>query len=169
MDTLRRVLRGVDTFTKWQGYILAYLIFSLIFITITDITGRQIGFVTMWAFDIEWFHNGALLMLAMGYAVFHDQHVRIDILTSRWSPVTQSIMMAISYGVIVIPVMIFIGINAWGFASHSLALGEETVMAWHAPLWPIKFCIFVGICLMLPQCFTELIRNIYFSIKKEKL
>jgi TRAP-type mannitol/chloroaromatic compound transport system permease small subunit len=162
-------MKGVDTFTRWQGYILAYLIFTLIFITMADITGRQAGYVTMWAFDVEWFHNGALLMLAMGYAVFRDQHVRIDILTSRWSSRTQSIMMAISFGIIIIPVMIFIAINAWDFALHSLSLQEETVMAWHAPLWPIKSCIFVGICLMLPQCFTELIRHIYFIIKKEKL
>ena len=169
MEKLRRAVRGVDTFTKWQGYCLAPFMLTLIATVWIDIILRETGGVTMWAFDIEWFHYGLMLMLAMGYAVLRDQHVRVDLITTRFSPWTQAVLMALSYAVFIIPLMILVAIYGWDFAMHARDIGETTVTYWHAPLWPIKLFIFIGICLMLPQCFAELIRNIYFVVKRETL
>lgn len=169
MEKLRGVLRGVDTFTKWQGYLLVPLVPALVGITIYDITARQLGMFTAWAFDVEWFIYGSLLMLAMGYTALKDQHVRIDLLTTRFSPRVQAALMAFSYAVFVIPLMVMLGIYAFDFALEAKTIGEMTLMAWASPLWPVKSFIFLGVCFLLPQCFAELIRNIYFVIKKEKL
>lgn len=169
MEKLRRVLRWVNTFTKWQGYLLAPFCLSLIAITIWDITAREFGLFSAWAFDIEWFHYGFIMMVAMGYAVLREQHVRVDLVTTRFSPRTQALLMALSYLVFVIPLMVFVAIYAWHFAMYSKGMNEVTLTPWACELWPIKFAIFIGICLMLPQCFAELIRHIYFVIKREKL
>ena len=123
----------------------------------------------MWAFDVEWFTYAFILMLAMGYAVLKGQHVRIDLATVRYSPWTQELIMAISYAVIVIPLMVSIAILSWDFAWKAMEIGEITLIAWYAPIWPVKWFIFIGCILMLPQCFAELTRHIYFLIKKERL
>jgi len=169
MNKLRKILAGVDTFTKWQGYVMAPFCVTLILITLYDITGRRLGLFTAWAFDTEWFHYGFLMMLTMGYAVLKDQHVRVDLVTTRFSPRTQAILMAVSYLFFVIPFMILIVIYSWDFGMHAREVGEISLTAWAGPLWPIKMSIFIGICLMLPQCFAEAIRNIYAAIKREKL
>ena len=123
----------------------------------------------MWAFDVEWFTYAFILMLAMGYSTMKKQHVRIDLATVRFSPWMQEFIMAFSYAVIIIPLMVFIAIYSWTFAWKAMLINELTLVAWYAPIWPIKFFIFIGCMLMLPQCFAELTRHIYFLIKKESL
>lgn len=166
---LRKVLRAVDTFSLWQGYFLAVFVVGLIGITLYDIIGRQFGQFTMWAFDIEWWTYAFIMMLAMGYAVLKRQHVRIDLATVRYSPRTQELIMAFSYAVIIIPFMVFIAVYSWKFAWYAMEIGEITLIAWYAPIWPIKWFIFIGCILMLPQCFAELTRHIYFLTKGERL
>ena len=169
MGKLGKVLRWVDTFTKWQGYIVSALCLTLIGSTIFDITARQFGLYTDMIFDLEWFQYAALLMLPLGYAVLRGAHVRVDIVTERFSPRTQAIIMAGSYLVFVIPVVILIAKYGWDFAMMAYDRHETTTTAWHGMLWPVKSLIFVGAILMLPQCFVELIRNTIFAIKKVKL
>lgn len=166
---LEKVLRYIDAFTKWQGYIISFLCITLIGITMVDIVGRQLGFYTAWAFDLEWFQYSALLMLALGYGVLRQAHVRIDLVTSRFSPRVQSFLIAFSYLAFVIPFTILIAKYAWDFGMISKVTNETTLTAWHGALWPIKFLIFIGFCLMIPQCFAELIRHTIFVFKKEKL
>ena len=169
MEKLGRVLRWVDTFTKWQGYLLAPLCLSLIALTLWHIIGRQLGVFTAWAFDLEWYTNGYLLMLCMGYALLKGQHVRIDIVTTRYPPRIQALLMVVSYLVFVITPMVLVARYAWDWAMFSRSVGEITVTGWAGPMWLIKVSVFAGICLMLPQCFAELIRHTIFVFKKEKL
>ncbi len=166
---LRKVLRGVDIFSNGHKYFLSILIIGLVFITLYDVIGRQFGRMTGWAFDVEWFTYAAILVLSMGYAVFKGQHVRIDSLTARYSPWTRELLIALSYLVFVIPFMVFIAVYSWSFAWEAMETGELTLIGWYAPLWPVKFLLPIGCILMLPQCFAELTRHIYFLIKKERL
>lgn len=166
---LRKVVRAVDTFSLWQGYFLAFFVVFLICITLYDIIGRQFGQFTMWAFDVEWFTYAFIMMLAMGYAVLKGQHVRIDLLTIRYPPRLQELIMALSYVVIIIPLIVFIAVYSWKFAWSAMLIGELTLIAWYAPIWPVKWFIFIGCIIMLPQCFVELTRHIYFLTKGERL
>jgi len=124
---------------------------------------------TAWAFDCEWFTFALILMLSMGYAVLKRQHVNIDLVTTHYSPWAQELMMVISYSLFTIPLTVFIAVWGWAFALRSLEVGEMTLVAWQAPIWPIKFFLPIGCILLLPQCFAELIRHTYFVIKKERL
>ncbi|MBA7562667.1 hypothetical protein ES708_04320 [subsurface metagenome] len=169
MHILGKILRGIDAFTKLQGYIFAPLCITLIVMVLFDISARQFGLIIYWGYDIEWFQYAYILMLSLGYAVLKDQHVRIDLITTRYSPRVQAVLMAFSYAVFVIPLMIIIAINAWEFSMFAKGINEVTQRPWYCPLWPIKFAVFVGVVLMLPQCFAELTRNIIFVIKKVKL
>ena len=169
MDTVRRILRGVDTFTQWQGYCVAVFVIFLIAITLYDIIFRQFGVFTMWAFDVEWFTYAFILMLGMGYAVLKEQHVRIDIITEFFPPRLREGILAASFAVLIIPFMAFMAILGWEFAWKAMAINELTLIAWYAPIWPIKWFITIGCVLMLPQCFAELFRHTYFVVKKESL
>jgi len=169
MDTVRRILRGVDTFTRWQGYFLAVFVIFLIAITLYDIIFRQFGIFTMWAFDVEWFTYALILMLAMGYSVLVGQHVRIDILTEFFPLRVREGILAASFAIIIIPLMAFNAILGWEFAWKAMAINELTLIAWYAPIWPIKWFITIGCVIMLPQCFAELFRHTYFVFKKERI
>ncbi|MBA7562166.1 hypothetical protein ES708_03815 [subsurface metagenome] len=167
MDVLKTIVTYIDKFSKYQAYMLVPFPLGLILITMYDIVGRQLGLYTAWAFDTEWFIYGFIMMLGMAYAILKDQHVKIDLLTARYSKRMQSILVIVSYLVFTIPVMVIIAINALGFAMDSKAQGETVLTAWYFQLWPIKLFIFIGIIFMLPQCLAEIIRHAYFLIKKE--
>ena len=123
----------------------------------------------MWAFDVEWFTYAFILMLGMAYAVLTDQHVRIDLATVIYPYWLREGIMVFSYAVIIIPFMAFIAKLSWTFAWSAMAIDERTLIAWYAPIWPIKWFIFVGCVSMLPQCFAELIRHCYALVRKEQL
>ena len=169
MGKLGRILKGVDTFTKWQGYLLAPLCTTLIIIVVIDITLRELGQPIGWAWDIEWFHWAFLMTFAMGYSVLKEQHVRIDLLTTRFSPRTQAALIAFSYGVVVIPFMVMVAIYAWDFVGRSIRVEEVLYTTWTWRVWPIKAALLGGIFLMMPQCIAALIRNVYFAVKGERL
>ena len=145
------------------------LFYGIDYWVIFDIVARQFGMITDWGFDIEWFQYAFILMAALGYAVLKDQHVRIDLMTTRYPPRVQAALMAFSYAFFVLPLMILVAMTSWEWASWSRSVGEVTERPWYGPLWPIKYFIFTGIMLMLPQVFAQLTRNIVFVIKKVKL
>lgn len=169
MKTLIKILSGIDRFSYWQGEILSVPLVGLIVIIIYDITARQFGLLTVFLFDTEWFLYSGIMMVGMGVATLKDTHVRIDWITDKYSPRTQEIFMAISWGLIVLPCLGFISVYAWKFLMSAFLEQEKTVTAWHVVLWPVKSFIFTGIVLMIPQVVAQLIRSIYFVIKQEEL
>lgn len=169
MDRLRKVVRWVDTFTKWQGYFLGFFVLALMFITLFDITARQFNMFTGWAFDVEWFIHVLLMVVAMGYALLKGAHVRLDLMTTGLSPWAQELFLAISYTFFVIPLLAFFAWAGWDYTVTALVEKEITLIGWTALIWPIKSLITIGCVFMLFQCFAELTRSIYFLIKREKL
>lgn len=169
MDGLRRALRWIDTSSRWQANVFSIACLTLIGVTLADIIGRLFGQYTTQLFDIEWFHLGFLFMFGLSYSILTGSFVRVDLLSTRYSPWAQHLLMFLGFSLIGIPITVLFAVYAWHFAMVSWAMKELTMSAAKIPVYPIKMFIFAGLVLLLPQLTAEAIRHFYFIIKKAEL
>ena len=143
-------------------------LFTLTALVLFDVMARKFAWGIAWGFDIEWFHNAALLMIPLGYTAYKEAFVKIDLLTSGHSPRTQSILMIVSYMLFAIPFSLIIIIFGWNWSMDAM-MHQETTRTAHFPIAPIKFLVVVGFSLMLLQILAGVVRHAIFVIKRIEL
>ena len=113
--------------------------------------------------ETQLFLFGAMFLLGAAYTLRLDEHVRIDLLSSRWSERKQAIMDVIGFALFLLPVSILIFYHSLSFLSFSWHSGETTGNSF-LPLWPFKLLIPIGFALLIVQAISELIKRVaYFK------
>ncbi|MCZ7599850.1 MAG: TRAP transporter small permease subunit [Gammaproteobacteria bacterium] len=81
---------AIDTFSRWTGFVVAWLILPLCFAMVYEVVARKFFLApTMWAFDISRFLYGAMFTLGAAYALAKGVHIRADFIYRNWSPKAQ--------------------------------------------------------------------------------
>ncbi|MFQ5848317.1 MAG: TRAP transporter small permease subunit, partial [Candidatus Methylomirabilales bacterium] len=74
--------------------------------------------------ELEWHLFGPLFLLTAAYTLVYDEHVRVDILYSRFSARTRAYVDFVGSLLFLIPVCIIIIWTSWSFIGASWAAGE---------------------------------------------
>ena len=162
MVHLLKASRMIEKITDTFGKAASYLIYLLMFVIIYEVVARRLFTPTLWAFDVTYMIFGAHFMLVTAFALKYKAHVRTDIIYRGLSVRVQGILDSILYFVIFLP-----GIGAFFWVSYNYFLDswlirESTVMSpWSAPIYPLKFCLFLGVGMLLLQGIAELIKAIH--------
>src|SRR5262245_17257876 len=73
------VIRTIDTFTEWTGYLFVLLIIPLVFANVVEVFARYVlRAPTVWALDTTTMSYAALFMLGCALALLKGAHVRTD-------------------------------------------------------------------------------------------
>ena len=85
---MRKVLkilgRYIEASTEWSGKITRFLIPVVMLITSYEVVMRYFfRSPTIWAWDINVQVLAVLLFFGGGYVLFHDGHVRVDVIYAR--------------------------------------------------------------------------------------
>ncbi len=93
-----RFLSCIDTLSTWIGKAFAWLILVLTLGISYEVFVRYVlRAPTTWAFDFSYITYGALFLMAGGYTLVRNQHVRADVLYRFWRPRTQAMMDLLLY------------------------------------------------------------------------
>jgi TRAP-type mannitol/chloroaromatic compound transport system permease small subunit len=106
---------------------------------------------------------GALVLLAAPWTLASNEHIRIDILSSRLTQHTRNIIELVGHSLFLIPVALVLLITSWEFFELSYGMNEQSSNAGGLALWPPKFLIPLGSLLLLAQGVSELIKRICLS------
>ena len=101
-------------------------------------------------------------MLAAGYTFLRNEHVRIDILTSRLSPRGQNIVDVIGILFFLLPMAVLILWLSWPIVVNSVQSGEMSQNPGGLIRWPVKMLLPAGLALLVLQAISELIKRIAF-------
>src|SRR3546814_12016393 len=82
-------------------------------------------------------------MISGAYAYREDQHVRVDVLYTKFSPRGKAIADIIS-SVFFFIFTITLLWTGWRFASDAIQVGEHSFTEWGIQYWPVKLMIPVG-------------------------
>ena len=113
----------------------------------------------------NWLHESMFLMygmqyiLAGAYAYKVDQHVRVDVFYTKFSPRGKAIADIITS----VFFFIFVGtllVTSYKFAADAIGNDEHSFTEWAVQYWPVKLMMPIGAGLLLLQGVAKLIKDI---------
>ncbi len=161
MNALSRLALVIDTLNDWVGRSVRWLVLLAVLISAANAVARY-GFSlssNAWL-EIQWYLFAFVFLLAAGYTLKHDGHVRVDLFYSRLSPRTRDWIDLAGGLVFLLPMA---GLIAWlGWASFIEAwnLGERSADAGGLVRWPARLAIPLGFSLLALQGVAEIIHRV---------
>lgn len=156
---LLRVSKKINAVNELAGKGTAWLTVFLLAVVCFDVFARKVfNFSRVWVLDLEWHLFGLILLLAAGYALKHDRHVRVDLFYAGYSQKDKALTDFWGTLLFAIPWCIVVIAYSWDYALESFRLHEGASEPGGLPArYVIKFSITLGIFLLLLQAIAMLI------------
>jgi TRAP-type mannitol/chloroaromatic compound transport system permease small subunit len=167
---LREVARKIDAFQERIGHGVSWLMFAMVVVVFGDVILRYLfNKSSVFTQELEWHLFGLVYLLAAGYTMLYDEHVRIDILYSKWSPRTKAAVDFVLLFVMFFPSAVMIVMTTWPFVKHSFAVNEGSPDPGGIPFrWAYKSVIIVGFLLLMLQGVSQAVKNFYWMMGWEE-
>ena len=163
MHSLLRLSRLIDWINERVGRAVMWLVLIAVVISAGNALVRKLFNTSSNALlEIQWYLFAAIFMLAAGYTFLRNEHVRIDILTSRLSPRGQNIVDVIGILFFLLPMAVLILWLSWPIVVNSVQSGEMSQNPGGLIRWPVKMLLPAGLALLVLQAISELIKRIAF-------
>ncbi|MDJ0946914.1 MAG: TRAP transporter small permease subunit [Kiloniellales bacterium] len=156
---IKLFVRYVDAVNRVFGLIAMYLVYAMIGILFFSTISKNFFDPSLWTLEMAQFTMVTYYLLGGGYSMQTGDHVRMDLLYSRWSDRTKAIVDAITvlFLFVYMVLLLFGGISSTRYA---IQYGEESYSAWAPPMAPIKIIMCVGITLMLLQVIATFFKDL---------
>jgi TRAP-type mannitol/chloroaromatic compound transport system permease small subunit len=112
--------------------------------------------------EIQWYLFSAVFLLCSGYALLHNQHVRIDVISGRLSKRAQAWIDILGTVFFLMPMAIAILWMSWPVFVDAYQHHEVSTNAGGLLIWPARLMLPVGFLLLILQGLSELIKRIAF-------
>jgi TRAP-type mannitol/chloroaromatic compound transport system permease small subunit len=109
--------------------------------------------------EIQWYMFGAMFLLAAGYALKHEEHVRVDVFFSRMTPKQQAWLDVFGGIFFLMPMAVIIGWLSIPMVVNSIKIWEHSSDPGGLLRWPIKIVIPIGFALLALQGIAEIIKK----------
>lgn len=163
MRALLRLSRLIDALTERTGHAARWLILAAVLISAGNALMR---YAFNWSsnawLEIQWYLFAAVFLGCAGYALKHNQHVRVDVLSSRLSPRARAGIELFGTLVFLMPMALMVLVLSWPVFTDSMRSGEMSSNANGLPLWPARALVPFGFALLLLQGVSEAIKRIAF-------
>lgn len=163
---LRELARKIDAFQERFGSGVSWLMFGMVVVVFSDVIFRYV-FNRSWVFvqELEWHLFGLVYLLAAGYTMLYDEHVRIDVLYSKWSPRKKAWVDFVLLFVMFFPSAILVVYTTWPFVKHAWGVNEGSPDPGGLPArWAYKGVIIIGFVLLMLQGVSQAIKNFYWAM-----
>src|SRR5688572_1853374 len=163
MNILIAVARGIDALTERVGRAARWLILAAVLISAGNALARYAFNLSSNAWlEIQWYLFAAVFLLCAGYALKHGQHVRIDVISGRFSPRARAWLDIFGTVFFLLPMAILILALSWPVFLDSWRSGEVSANANGLVLWPARLLVPAGFALLVLQGIAELLKRIAF-------
>ncbi len=161
MGSLLRLSRVIDKINLTIGRYAAWLIVAAVLVSSVNAVVRKAFDLSSNAWlELQWVLFSAVFMLCASWAMLANEHIRIDIVNSRFSRRTRNIIDVVGHVVFLFPLAVVMLVTAWPFFLKSVRINEQSASAGGLPQWPAKALIFIGFAFLLAQGISELIKRI---------
>ena len=112
--------------------------------------------------EIQWYLFAAVFMLAAGYVLLKNAHVRIDFVASRLSARTRNWIDVIGIVAVLTPFCLICIYLSWPLVVNAWETGEMSSNAGGLIRWPVYLMMPAGFLLLLLQGLSELVKRVAF-------
>lgn len=161
MQLLLIISRAIDWLNGWVGRLVYWLVLAAVVISSGNAVVRYLFSVSSNAWlEVQWYMFAAVFLLASGYTLLKNEHVRIDVVTSHLSRRAQLWIDVIGTVLFLLPMVLLILYLSWPMFTMSLKSGEMSGNAGGLVRWPARLLVPVGFFLLALQGVSELIKRI---------
>jgi TRAP-type mannitol/chloroaromatic compound transport system permease small subunit len=153
----------IDKLTEFVGRWVAWLVLAAVLISAGNAVTRKAFNMSSNAFlEIQWYLFAAVFLLASGYTMMRQEHVKIDVISGRFSKRTQIWIDIVGICVFVFPFIFMIIKLAMPLVINAFVTKEMSSNAGGLIRWPVFALLPAGLLLLGLQALSELIKRIAF-------
>ena len=153
------VVRVIDAIAEACGHVAAVCATLIVLLTASLVLAFSLGHGSTKVQDLVLWLNATMVMLGLGYALKHKSHVRIDVLSSRWSARTRARVEIAGIALLLLPFCAAIFWLSWDYVLMSWAVRERSASSGGLPgLFLAKTLLLIGPALLALQGIAEALR-----------
>ncbi len=163
MSFLLQLSRLIDRFSEFIGRWVAWLVLVAVLISaINAIIRKAFGTSSNAFLEIQWYLFAAVFLLAAGYTLLRQEHVKIDVVLGHFSKRTQIMVEIFGLVCFLLPFVIVMVDLVWPLVVKAYHTGEMSQNAGGLIRWPVFALVPAGFALLGLQGLSELIKRIAF-------
>jgi TRAP-type mannitol/chloroaromatic compound transport system permease small subunit len=161
LQSLLKLSRGIDAFTRWVGKRLAWLILLAVIVSAVNATVRKVFDTSSnsWL-ELQWVLFSIVFLLCSPWTLLDNEHIRIDIVNNLLPKRLRDIIDLVGHAFFLLPLTVVMIITGGPFFLRSYAVNEQSSNAGGLPQWPAKSLIIIGFAFLFAQGISELIKRI---------
>lgn len=161
MNALLTLARWIDALTERVGRLSIWLVLIATLISAGNALARYaLGESSNAWLEIQWYLFGAMFLLAAGYTLKHNGHVRIDIFYNRFDTRGQAWIDLVGGLFFLLPMAVLLAWLAWPIFMDAWTTHEMSPDAGGLVRWPVKLLLPVGFFLLALQGVAEVIKRL---------
>ncbi|MCB1425617.1 MAG: TRAP transporter small permease subunit [Zhengella sp.] len=170
MNGLLAVSRLIDRVNEFIGRQVSWLILAAVLVSAYNATVRYLGDglpaylpiprASNALLELQWYLYGTVFMLAAAYTLLKNEHIRIDIVSSRMTKRMRDKVDLFCHTFFLMPFCLLMVWLAWPWFWRSYNSGEVSANAGGLILWPAKMMVLIGFLLLTAQGISEIIKRI---------
>ena len=163
MYALLKLSSLIDALTERIGKAARWLVLIVVLISAGNAIMRYtINYSSNAFLEVQWYLFGVIFLSFAGYTLLRNEHVRIDLVSSRFSRRTQTWIDIFGLLFFLLPMAIIVIVLAWPLFLSTLESGEMSNSAGGLIVWPTRLMVPLGFGLLVLQAISELIKRIGF-------
>ena len=163
MSALLQLSRLIDRFSEFIGRWVAWLVLLAVLISAVNAISRKAFNLSSNAYlEIQWYLFAAMFMLAAGYTLLRQEHVKIDVVSGRLSKRAQIWIEIIGLAFFLLPFVVYIIQLSMPLVINAYVTGEMSSNAGGLIRWPVFALLPLGLLLLGIQAVSELIKRFAF-------
>ncbi len=163
MNVLLGISRAIDALNERLGRLLTWLVLAMVLVSSANAVSRYLLNASSNAWlELQWYLFALVFLLCSGYTLLHNEHIRIDVVSSRFTPRTRAWIDIFGTCLFLLPVSLYIMWLSWPIFMNAWESGEMSSNAGGLIRWPARLMIPAGFFLLSLQGVSELIKRIAF-------
>ena len=163
MAPLLTLSRLIDRMSEFIGRWVAWLVLAAVLISALNAAVRKVFNTSSNAYlEIQWYLFAAVFLLAAGYTMLRQEHVKIDVISGRFTKRTQVWIDIIGLAFFVLPLVYTVIHLSMPLVIRSYVMNEYSSNAGGLIRWPVFALLPLGFLLLGIQAISELIKRIAF-------
>lgn len=163
MQALLKFSNAVDGLSRFVGkYVIWLILASTVISALNAIVRKAFNYSSNAYLEVQWYLFAATFLLCAGFTLLNGEHVKIDVLYSRWSKRAQTWIDVFGFTFFLLP---FCGAVIWfsvPFFLKGFATGEVSSNSGGLIRWPVYALMPLGFSLLGLQGLSELIKRLAF-------